>query len=620
MPGPPVAGPDLNPSVIDPPVRVPPVPAGPPAAAPVAPRHGFPVDGPHRLPPPPGRSGSPYPAPAGNLPPAWSPPALTAECPPPEPTDPEAWAYLEPYARRADAFPEREPQLSDLGGMDTLPAGFQPWWAPRVGEQTRPGSCLLSVDQENLLLAALVHSPDVQAVRADVDSRQALVGKEYGRFDWRAFADVNYDFTSDPVGNELTTGGPPRYRDRLWDASAGVRKENGWGGEVEIAQKIGRQYNNSTFFTPIDQGQTRLEISYIHPLLGKAGKAYTESRVVLAQIDADVARCKLCRDLQDHLFRVSQAYWDLYRARVIRLQRQDLRDRAQSILDMLQARAEVDAVQQQVLRAQAAVTSRRSEILRTQAEVRNAESRLRLLVNDPRLIDGGRIEMVPAEWPLPCYVPVSMRESLQTAVRSRPDVAEAMREIRAAGVRLGIAKNELLPKLDLILSTYVAGLEGDAEIGTAVGNQFTVGEPGYSAGLLFEIPLGNHTARAECDRRQSELQRAMLIFRSTVETGLTEVELAVREVDTAYQEMVSKFQAMVAADAEEKYLNERWRLIPGDDGKTPNLLEDLLDAQDRLAEEEAAFVTAQVNHTLALTALKRATGTLMRFTGNGCGP
>jgi outer membrane protein TolC len=318
------------------------------------------------------------------------------------------------------------------------------------------------------------------------------------------------------------------------------------------------------------------------------------------------------------LFQVSQAYWDVYRARVVSLQKQKLLDSAQTILNLLQARAEVDAVQRQVLRAQAAVASRRSEILRAQAAIRNGESRLRLLVNDPRLIDGGRLELIPSEWPLPNYVPVSMRESLQNAVHNRPDVARATREIRAAGVRLGVAKNELLPKLDLILSTYVAGLEGNAEIGQAFANQFGVGEPGFTLGLLFEIPLGNHTAQGEYHRRQAEMARAVHEFRATVERGLTEVELAVREVETAYQEMVSKYQAMVAADAEEEYLNQRWRLLPGDERDTPNLLEDLLDSQERLAEEEASFVTAQVTHTLALMELKRATGTLMRFAGEGC--
>jgi outer membrane protein TolC len=319
------------------------------------------------------------------------------------------------------------------------------------------------------------------------------------------------------------------------------------------------------------------------------------------------------QELQDHSVKVAQAYWDVYRARALLLQKQKLFDRAMSILQLLKAREEVDAVQRQVLRAEAAVASRRSDITRFAAAIRNAESQLRLLVNDPQLFDGGTIELIPAELPAPGQVNVSLRGSLEAALYYRPDVAQAVREIRAAGVRLGVAKNELLPRLDFIASTYVAGLEGDARIATAFGNQFSVGEPGYSFGLLFEVPLGNRTARAEYQRRQAELSQATFAFRSTVETGLTEVEIAVREVETAYQEVVSRYQAMFAADAEEKYLYQRWRLIPGHDGATPHLLEDLLDAQDRLADEEAGFVAAQVSYVLALTRLKQATGTLLRF-------
>jgi hypothetical protein len=104
----------------------------------------------------------------------------------------------------------------------------------------------------------------------------------------------------------------------------------------------------------------------------------------------------------------------------------------------------------------------------------------------------------------------------------------------------------------------------------------------------------------------------MFLFQSKVESALTEVEIAVRDVETSYREMVSKWQAMIAADAETRYLGQRWRLLPGYDTTTPFLLEDLLDAQERLAEEEAGFVTSQVDYTLALIELKRVTGTLMR--------
>ena len=41
-------------------------------------------------------------------------------------------------------------------------------------------------------------------------------------------------------------------------------------------------------------------------------------------------------------------------------------------------------------------------------------------------------------------------------------------------------------------------------------------------------------------------------------------------------------------------------------------MEDLLDAQDRLAAEEFAFAQAQVEYTLSLSRFQRAIGTLLQ--------
>jgi outer membrane protein TolC len=202
---------------------------------------------------------------------------------------------------------------------------------------------------------------------------------------------------------------------------------------------------------------------------------------------------------------------------------------------------------------------------------------------------------------------------MQTALQNRPDISKAIKEMKATSVRLDMAKKDVLPKLDLILSTYVAGLEGDSEVGKAFGNQFDQGEPGYSVGLLFEVPLGNRAARARSCRRQFEVQKALHGFHATVEAGMTDVELAVREVETSYREMLSKFQSMVATEQESLYLLDRWKVLPGDDRSTSFLLEELLDAQERVADEEEGFVNAQVGYALAFINLKRATGTLLQF-------
>jgi outer membrane protein TolC len=187
-----------------------------------------------------------------------------------------------------------------------------------------------------------------------------------------------------------------------------------------------------------------------------------------------------------------------------------------------------------------------------------------------------------------------------------------MKRLDAGRIRLDMSKNELLPALSAVVETYVSGLQGDSLIGQAIENQFTVGEPSYSAGLLFEVPLENRAARARLERRQREVCQLTQQFHALLETLSAEVEVAVREVDTTYNEIPAKSKAMAAAQTEVEYMTERWRLMSGEDRAASFLLEDLLTAQDRLAAAEYGMARAQVSHAVALADLKRAMGLLLQ--------
>jgi outer membrane protein TolC len=175
-----------------------------------------------------------------------------------------------------------------------------------------------------------------------------------------------------------------------------------------------------------------------------------------------------------------------------------------------------------------------------------------------------------------------------------------------------MAKNELLPVLDVVLETYLTGLQGDYNIGQSFADQFSRGEPSYTAGLIFEVPLYNRAARARYHRRQLELQQLSSQFQAAVEQLKAELEVAVREVHTAFREMQSEYHAMVAAKDDVSFLTRRWELLPGEDRAASFALEDLLDSQDRLMAEEFGFVQTQIEYTLSLARLRRATGTLLQ--------
>ena len=198
-----------------------------------------------------------------------------------------------------------------------------------------------------------------------------------------------------------------------------------------------------------------------------------------------------------------------------------------------------------------------------------------------------------------------------SALENRPEVDQALQQVRAACVRLKMAKHELLPLLNLAVETYVSGLEGRSGISTAWTNPFREGEPSYSVSLQFEMPLGNRAAVARYSRQRLEAEQVVDQFRTTMELLMAEVEIAVREVNTAYQELCGQYRAMRAADREHEYFQKRWSLLPGEDQATSFLLEDLLNSQDRLAAMEFAYAEAEINYSISLSSLLRATSQLL---------
>ena len=523
-----------------------------------------------------------------------------------------------PFTQRARAYADKVALPVQPGQLVELPKDFAPWWDEVVNRPIRADTQNLSVDAESLVLKAIEHSPQIIAMRIDPVIRETVILEEHADFDWVSFLDTTYDDKSDPIGSALTAGpGKTRYRDNHLQSRAGFRRKLDSGGKFDIAQRFGYQDTNSDFFIPGNQGASRVELNFTQPLLRGGGETVSQSRIVLASLDHEIASADLLDNMQDHLVAVYESYWTLYRARANRLQKNRLLQRAVSTQRMLEGRQGVDSIKRQVLRAQAAVASRRAEIVRCETAIRNAESRLRLLVNSPELKDRTQLELLPSELPMSVELEVTLRGSVESALTHRPDIFSAIQRMKAESLRLEVAKNDLLPKLDLALGTYVAGLRGSGQIGKAWNDQFNTGEPGYNIGLAFELPLGNRAAKARESRRQWELAKALKEFEAAVETAMTEVEVAVRETETAYQEMLGHFQAMIASENEAQYLEERWKLLPGNDQTISFLLEDLLDAQERVADEEAEFVASQVAYVLSVVNLKRVTGILLTVDQSG---
>lgn len=487
------------------------------------------------------------------------------------------------------------------------------WWSDFVTARLRESATPMPVSIEEILVRAIKSSAQVK-VSSDLPLiRETAITEADAAFDWTAFLDTRWQDLNDPVGNSLTIGVPgvTRYKNENLTGQAGLRKKTRSGGTLQFSEQLGWQQTNSAFFVPNPQGTSRLVLGYTHPLLRGGGEIYNESLIVLAKIDSDIASDELHRQLQTHLLDVLKAYWSLYLERANLAQKLQSLKRASDTLDFLKRRQQLDAVQSQVLRAKAEVASRRSQVIRAQMGVKNAEDRIRALVNDPSFGEFDTIELLPSEAPTVREVPLNMAIALGTAVTIRPEINQALRQIQAACTRLEMSKNEVLPMLNLVTEVYVAGLRPDDAF-SAFNDGFKNGTPGYTVGMQFEVPLGNRGPRARQERRELELRQLRNQYETTLSTLQLEVKVAVREVETALAEMFSQHRAMTASAAELEHLEHRFRKLPGEDGTAGLVLDNLLLAQNRLATNEFNFLNAEVAYNLALWNVKKATGELLQ--------
>ena len=516
------------------------------------------------------------------------------------------------YEQQAGAISSR-PRTFKNQPAAQMPAGFAPWWirGQRASIGGGEGTRVMSV--EEFYQRALRHSKQVRVFSDLPLIRETGIQEARGAFDTNTYLQGKFDHQNDPVGNTLTTGGATRFKEDAWTFEAGAKKKFVTGTEVTLSQGLGRTDNNSIYFIPNPQSTANLSLSVVQPLLRGAGVNYNRSIIRIAKLDSQVAMSEFIRQSESHLLEITRTYWALYAARVMYLQKARLVEDTGRVADELRARQQVDAQQTQLFRAQSALAARRSDLIRSEAAVRNAQDRLRALTSDPELLEAPESELVPADRLILSSAPVDAQHAAHAALRNRPEITQAFLQLRAANIREGMARNELLPELNLVLQGSLGGLTG-SDAGTAYARQYSEGGPGYGIGFVFSFPLENNIGRAHLERRRLETRQQLNQIKTTIDTVLLEVKVSAREVATAWRETQAKYEAVRAFTEDLDTLQAR-RPIQDlrDEVQASHFLDTILDAQDRRAGAEEEFIRAAANYQISIVNLERAKGNLLTY-------
>jgi len=489
------------------------------------------------------------------------------------------------------------------------------WWEDSAAGPILDAPNWVSFDVRAVVVDALAHNPRIAAVSHQAAGALERIVQEDAVFDPAVLLSSKYASTNDPVGNTLTTGGPPRLIQDSWNNRAGVVKTTRTGTRLDLSQNTGLLNSNSLFFEPANQGNSQLNLSITKPLRSGSGQFYNERLILRARIDSRVTLQQMRDEVQVRIASTMIVYWRLYQSRCDLIQSQALLERGLEIARLVEGRRGFDSGELEISKVNTRIARRRDALIEKERELKNLQTQLVALVASDSLRSESGLELIPLGVPSVVDVQLNLRDLVINAFSNRPDVRSAALDMESASLEISITRNELLPKLDAIVGGYLAGLNGRNDVARSLGDQFSQGRPGINAGLEYEVPYGRRASRS---RNRAAHQRFLEMserYREAVALTASEVEIAARNIDAAIAGIRTKKQVLKEASNQEFLVRSRWETL-GPDGRHAGLvLEDMLDQQENRSNAEQNLVAAEVSFLLAMIELQQATGTLLTTEG-----
>ena len=238
--------------------------------------------------------------------------------------------------------------------------------------------------------SALINSAQIRVFGDLPAIRDTLAQEVAGRYVPRGYAEGRAEEINDPTRNLANTRGNQRLVQREQALEFGVRQRTITGGEYTIGQRFLNVSTNSTDYAPGQQCRARTFLTVVQPLLRDSGAAYTRSLHEVARLDANVAQMEFRRQAESHLLESRAPTGRCYLARAANAaEGTRARRNIRGIVASVEGRSGLDADPLLISRATSALALREADLLRARAAIRNAEARLRGLVNDPRFEQQG---------------------------------------------------------------------------------------------------------------------------------------------------------------------------------------------------------------------------------------
>jgi outer membrane protein TolC len=469
--------------------------------------------------------------------------------------------------------------------------------------------CVIRALKDNLKVAVEVYNPEL----ADVSLTKA---REF----FAPRLDINF-------GNQKTENPSSWSLEQIstvvnknLNYSASIIQQVPTGGNFSLSLSGYRSETNTGFQLINPVYRNTLRFDFTQPLLRDFGSTVSKRGIIIARNNLDISVNQLRSVLMDTIYSVEEAYWNLvYAIENYKVKQQSLQ-LARDLLAKNQKEVEVGKLAPiEILNAEAVVALREADILQAEALIRRSEDVLKNIINLSEDEDMMVKKIVPSDKPEFIKKEISLDTALKEALERRPDLWMKKKDIETKELGLRVAKNQLLPSLNLTLSYWSPGVSGDRNI-YPEGNPF--GDPidkeegsawdsvrdafkllynNWNIGLTLSIPLSNFTTKADYVRARMELDKGELELKDIEKQLFLEVKDAVRDIETN----AKRVQAYrVARELGEKRLEAEVKKL--NVGLSTNYF--VLQYQEELANARSMELTSMVDYSLAWARLEKTVG------------
>ncbi len=395
--------------------------------------------------------------------------------------------------------------------------------------------------------------------------------------------------------------------------NTGIVKPLPTGGTAGIAFRTDYQFSNlAAAVNPLYQ--PRLVFNLEQPLLQGAGVEINQIRsgILVARVALDQAHASFTGNVNDLLFSVEEAYWNLYFA-YWNLYTTDLAMRqafeawrvAKILFDKKEFTIQDLALLEQ--QYQSFRLARLDALGGAGRSVLESERQLRFLIGLP---PDDCTRLIPTDAPTTAPVCPDWQCSVNEALENRPELLIARQEIIRARLEVKRALDLTRPDLRAVASYDINGLgnrlDGAGDQTNALRSLATNDFHNWNVGLQLDVPIGFRNALAQTRRAKLQLERRLIAMKDLETQAMFSVQASYRRVVELHQRVEIQASLRKAATTQYRALYEEFRRGLG-------TLQFVLQAQQAWVAAMRDERATVFDYNIALADFERAKGTIMRF-------